>query len=95
MAFTYDSAKLSGSDAMYAVQMAVQNGTVYQLQVENYFKYRGGRSQVHNGIQLHVDYLTVYIDIFCRLLHLFINLNRFSAQKHALNENGCFLFFLF
>jgi hypothetical protein len=59
MAFTYDSAKLSGSDAMYAVHMAVQNGTVYKLQVENYFMYRGGISQVHNGIQL----LTFSIDV--------------------------------
>jgi hypothetical protein len=52
MAFTYDSAKLSGSDAMYAVQMAVQNGTVYKLQVENYFMYRGGRSQDYYGKQV-------------------------------------------
>ncbi|XP_061194365.1 uncharacterized protein LOC133202544 [Saccostrea echinata] len=41
MVFTYDSFLLPISNAMNAVKMVVQNGTVHQLQVDNYFIYRG------------------------------------------------------
>ncbi|XP_062622150.1 uncharacterized protein LOC134283669 [Saccostrea cucullata] len=41
MALRYDSSMLSGVDFMDAIQLAVQNRTIDQLQVENYFLYRG------------------------------------------------------
>ncbi|XP_061194362.1 uncharacterized protein LOC133202542 [Saccostrea echinata] len=41
MAFRYDSSMLSIADATDAIQLVVQNRTIYRLQVENYFLYRG------------------------------------------------------